>query len=169
MEATQATYRLALVCEEATTASLFLGKSGLTVETYHPQAIHESSTEHALDYIRMKRYELIWLEVPRSGRSVYPRRRKSTYRKLSLWVRSASSSGIPATIIGLQGHAVRDLSIEFLISDQLVTEGVHQLCAYGIKINNSMAQSSSVVYHTYSTQPFADGRCMERTEYASCI
>ena len=78
MEATQEALSLALVCEEVTDPSMTSGRLGLTAETYHPQAIHGSATEHVLDYIKMQRYELIWLEVPRSKRSVHPGRLAAT-------------------------------------------------------------------------------------------
>ena len=125
---------LALIVEEFACASMLLRTIGYAAEAYHPHAVCASVTRPITAAIRHGRFLLVWIEIPRSARSVPIGKRTATYVEMAQWFRTARLSGTQAVMIGLRGHAWQDPSLAALVNEGLIQESDHQLCAFGITI-----------------------------------
>ena len=157
---------LLLIVEEHAIASLFSTSQGYAAETYHPHSICMASSKHVPNAIRHGRYCALWLEIPRSSRSVPIGKRSAVFNELALWVRTARMADIPACLVGLRGVAWQDQHLASLVSDQVICESRHQLCHYGLALADSN-QPSRVTYHAFTTFHAESGlcRCPPNTEH----
>ena len=106
--------------------------------------------------VHAKKYCIIWIDLPKSGRAVPPRKWAATMREFALWIRSASSSKVPAVLYGWRGKQWQYEALAALLTDNIVTESKHALCHYELP---HVDEEGRAAFHMYSTFPVAGGRC----------
>ena len=157
---------LMLIVEEHAIASLFSTSRGYAAEAYHPHSICMAASKHVPSAIRHGRYAALWLEIPRSARSIPISNRPAVFNELALWVRTARMSGVPACLVGLRGVAWQNEHLARLVTDRVIHESRHQLCHYGLAMIET-DQPSRVSYHAFTTFSAESGlcRCPPDTEH----
>ena len=146
-----------MVLEEEPIASTLLQQRGYTVTTRHPRTIttsHDTTT-----MIRGRKFSLMWLDFPSSGRSLPPGKRPASTRQLCLWIQQCKESGIPCILIGLRGRHWQDQNLANLVTDKIVSEATIHLCHFNIKVTEDTDKPSAVKLHAYTTFPLRPFRC----------
>jgi hypothetical protein len=136
-----------------------LAALGYLTEVYHPRQVTAFSMQKAIQSIKSGNYDVLWIELPSSGRSCPPGRRAATLRQVSLWMRAARAASTLAVIFGLRGKIWQDESLAALVTDNIVAEARHQLCHYDIKVTSDSAMPSCVTYHSYTSWPCPPSLC----------
>ena len=99
---------------------------------------------------------MIWLDLPKSGKAVPPKKWAATMREYALWMRTAYSSGVPVVLCGWRGKQWQYEALAALLTDNIVSESRHTLCHYGMQ---HVDEECKAAFHMYSTFAVAQCRC----------
>ena len=148
--------KAAVVISENPAAALQLQHLGLQPETYHPRQVCEQSMRHIHTHIHTGHFAVVWIDLPKSGRAVPPRKWSPTVREIALWIRSAKASRVPAVLAGWRGKHWQHEELAKLTQEEVVHESRHALCRYGVVHRH---EGSCSVYHAFTTTPAQNARC----------
>ena len=145
-----------LIISENAYAATEIQKLNYDTEQYHPRQVCEQLMRSVHVRLRHCQFCLLWIDLPKSGKAVPPKKWTSTMRELALWVRAAKDTEIPAIISGWRGKHWQWESIQALLQDGTMNESRHALCGYGVP---HIDYDKRAAIHTYTTKPIAQRNC----------
>ena len=151
--------RFAIVLEETHGVAEAFADQGLRVVRHNHRAVNTSSTNRIAHEIKSNRVVFFYSEYPITGKNLLPGTEYAHFSQLITWARLCHDIGVPFLLFGSFGKKWRQDQLQTAIADGLLRLTHQRLCAFGLKIDNTMAAPSATCFVAASTFNVRPHRC----------
>ena len=119
---------------------------GYSTERHDHRAVDTGLTNAVAHRIRTGEFSAAWIQMPIAQLHVRKDRYFACMSQICLWARLCQECRVPLVIFGLVSTVRRDPQVEIALGNGTLTMSFHRMCHFGLKVDATQAQPSSVCF-----------------------